>query len=661
MAVRGLGGIVSLNECLLGDKNDQSNHTALQICAYIALDLKRLLFLSRGSQLPLLSASQKKTSVRDSPGDSLSVENLSLIMNNDPSDQLDGAVPASPIVRGLQVSSSNSVGQPSRIPRPERAHLSPARNELAHLDESTKAIGARSHESQQEASHDGSTARDASSASDPKLEPDMPLRTHKETDGAVSIDSPEQYVPWIADGARVGILPRIHGFMLTLTFGSTMLIGVLGINLCAICFFVGAQSDNGGQLVGPPGVMIPFITEYACSLIIGTVNLTLILGTCIIVLKRNQIERRIFWTAITLGPVLLGLSIWLYYVLVLNEIGPFYSWGAGSVPQSFRGCDPRVEPQQSMLFAEATYSTQFARLTIVDADGYATWPDFDMELSRSIQTNQTLCAHGFDGNADLYGLGIRAGIYLQWMTCLLANNLLPEKRKELQKVYLVFSLAVCIATIVSSVAVTCVFSIEVEVLHWMYWGGFLSVFATSPSSTQLGSGVKWVGLDILTAIQFTTHALMTYHGVWFIWYAYDQVFARMPCGTYHFYIAPLLDPSPSFWFVRDFLTTLICPLAFPLLLIFPFTALLLTSEIKKSVRGSAIYHIIFPKTNEQLEENVSQLPVLPSLRSRIVQRLRWHYRRLKAFYGLIRGKFSLPVHGRSGIRLITPVDIKDRR
>ena len=195
----------------------------------------------------------------------------------------------------------------------------------------------------------------------------------------------------------------------------------------------------------------------------------------------------------------------------------------------------------------------------------------------------------------------------------------------------------------------------------MYWGGFLCVFATSPSSSRLGSGVKWIGLDILTAIQFTTHALMTYHGVWFIWYAYDQVFARMPCGTYHFYFAPLLDPSPSFWFVRDFLTQLIFPLAFSLLLIVPFTGLLLTSEIKNSVQGSATYQIIFPGTNEQLEENASQPPVLLSLRSRIMQRLKRQYRGLRKFYGSIREEFSLPANGRSGIRLITPIDIKDRR
>ena len=412
--------------------------TLVYLCLYLVLLLEQLLHL----------------------GDSLSVENLSLTINNDQCDQIDGAVPAALIVRDLQHSSRNSVRQKSRISRPKRAHLE---NELAHLDESTQTIRERSHDTPKAANHEESTARDSRDASDPKLEPDMPLKTHEEVDGAASIYTPEQNVPWNVDGCRVGILPRIYRFILTLTFGSTILSGPLGMLLFIIYMLVGAKVETGGQLVGLPGAMIRFVFN-AMNFITGVANLSLILGICAIFLKRNQIQKRIFWIAITFGPVLVGLSIWLYYVLVLNEIGAFYAWGAGSMPQSFRGCGPGVEPQQSMLFEEATYSTQFARLIIVDADGHTTHPDFNMKLSRSIQTDKTLCAHGFDGNADLYGMGIRTGIYLQWMTCLLANNLLPERRKELQKVCLVFSLAVCIATIISSVAVTCVFSIDVVVL-----------------------------------------------------------------------------------------------------------------------------------------------------------------------------------------------------
>ena len=78
--------------------------------------------------------------------------------------------------------------------------------------------------------------------------------------------------------------------------------------------------------------------------------------------------------------------------------------------------------------------------------------------------------------------------------------------------------------------------------------------------------------------------LMTYHAIWFIWSAYDQVFSRMPCGTYQFFIVPMLDPSEGFWALRDFLTNIITPLTVPLLLVFPILTVLLASEIPNRLR-----------------------------------------------------------------------------
>lgn len=38
---------------------------------------------------------------------------------------------------------------------------------------------------------------------------------------------------------------------------------------------------------------------------------------------------------------------------------------------------------------------------------------FHMNQFLSVQANQTLSDQGFKGNGDLYGLGIRTGVYLQ--------------------------------------------------------------------------------------------------------------------------------------------------------------------------------------------------------------------------------------------------------
>ncbi|KAF2786711.1 hypothetical protein K505DRAFT_259300, partial [Melanomma pulvis-pyrius CBS 109.77] len=89
------------------------------------------------------------------------------------------------------------------------------------------------------------------------------------------------------------------------------------------------------------------------------------------------------------------------------------------------------------------------------------------------------------GNIGFYGLVIRFGVYLQWVSSLLANNFLSKSRQEIQKVYLVFSMAICLATLIANSTKSCIFSIEIEVLYWMYWGSFICVFGSAPCSIRL--------------------------------------------------------------------------------------------------------------------------------------------------------------------------------
>ena len=342
------------------------------------------------------------------------------------------------------------------------------------------------------------------------------------------------------------------------------------------------------------------------------------------------------------------------------------TWSTGTVPQSFRGCDARVEPNQASLFETDTYYTQFARTMYLNPNGtlkrgklyFTFYQTFDMDRFRSIQENQTVCGQGFEGNNDLYGLVIRISLYLQWLSSFLANNFLPGTRQELQKAYLMFSLAICLATVIASFAKACVFSIEIEIMYWMYWGGYVCVFASAPCRVRLGSEMKWIKLNWTTVVLFITHFLMTYHGVWFVWHAYDQVFSRMPCGTYHFFLFPMLEPSQGFWTLRDYLTLLLIPFIPTLLAAFPFVGLLLASEVKYTIQHSATYQAIFPKPSvsncdqpRNTEYNASKQTSLGLRVSLFIARE----------YRVFREMFCLPSNSRGGIRLVTPIDVKDRR
>ena len=370
--------------------------------------------------------------------------------------------------------------------------------------------------------------------------PDDPLRINGHTVTAQSIPTNESYRPWLGSVASPGILPIFHFFSAPIIF----LISFFG------CIFVLVK------LIYLHGISTPIeqddvLSVMACLMVylcIGLLTWALALWAFYYFLTRpfgigkfNRVG------AFAVCVALFAWVPWLHLTLISNynlECPRLSQWY--TMPQSNRRCEARVELQQASLFSDATYKTQFDRVILNDNPGPRYQSSFDHEIYRNVQIDQDLCYQGFAGNTDLYGQGIRSGLYLQWLSSLLANNTLPETRHDIQKVYLVFSLAICLATVISSFFDACIFAIEIEILYWMYWGGFLCVFASAPCPIQLGSKSKWTKLNWTTMVLFTTHALMVYHGIWYIWYAYDQIFSRMPCGTYHFFLVPMLDPSERF-------------------------------------------------------------------------------------------------------------------
>lgn len=503
-------------------------------------------------------------------------------------------------------------------------------------------------------------------------DPDNPLQDHENTNAAQQENAAKPYVPWFGDGSKLGPLSKFQLLLFNtrLVFLSFTLIFYicLTVLLLASPWYVRNWESFETNVGGYQAVFMSGIINWAPA-------------ECVyyILLSSPDSDKVTSGAVIVVGAILFGLLSWAYIAIVSNTnityqvISPspnasnhtfrhlFQAWSTGSLPHSFQGCNARVEPQQSSLFLPNIYDTQFARTVLTHSNSTmrsSFYPAFDMELSRSIQNNHTLCDSGFQGNVDLYELGIRTGLYLQWISASLANNLLPDTRQELQKVYLIFFLAICLATLVASFVKTCTFSIEIEIMYWMYLGGFVCVFATAPCSIKLGSEAKWIKLNWTTTILFTTHALMYYHGTWFIWYAYDQVFSRLPCGTYHFFLVPVLDPSETFWVLRDYLNHLLVPLI-PLLTLFPFVGILLLSEIKHAIQDSAVYQILIKKTaildsDQAVTTDSDDASVKKSLGLRL-------YQYIRGVYMGFREICDFPSHSREGIRLVTPIDVRKRR
>ena len=91
--------------------------------------------------------------------------------------------------------------------------------------------------------------------------------------------------------------------------------------------------------------------------------------------------------------------------------------------------------------------------------------------------NRSLCESGFVGNSDIYGLGVRSGLYLQWASSLLANHLLREESTALMRSYLIFHIALWIAVAVLTFQKSCTFDVEIILLYYLVYGGFVCVFS----------------------------------------------------------------------------------------------------------------------------------------------------------------------------------------
>lgn len=100
---------------------------------------------------------------------------------------------------------------------------------------------------------------------------------------------------------------------------------------------------------------------------------------------------------------------------------------------------------------------------------------------------------GFIGNSDFYGLGIRLGIYFQWLASLIANPLLKSERASMAGSYLTFSLALAVAVLLLAFQHACAFTAEIIIVLNIFWGGTLLVMVPF---VQLLADIRTTGLGL---------------------------------------------------------------------------------------------------------------------------------------------------------------------
>jgi hypothetical protein len=122
-----------------------------------------------------------------------------------------------------------------------------------------------------------------------------------------------------------------------------------------------------------------------------------------------------------------------------------------------------------------------------------------------------------EGNPDFYGLGIRIGIYLQWITAYLANHFLREAIDGNLETNTIFLLALFIATAVTTANDT-VETAELVVLLHLSFGflfSILSIWGHRTGNTDLGEKKKIRFPLIGSFFRLTLATAVSAYGLWF--------------------------------------------------------------------------------------------------------------------------------------------------
>jgi hypothetical protein len=143
-------------------------------------------------------------------------------------------------------------------------------------------------------------------------------------------------------------------------------------------------------------------------------------------------------------------------------------------------------------------------------------------------------ADGFTGDSDFYGLGIRLGIYFQWLASLIANPLLKAERASMAGSYLTFSLALAVAILLLAFQHNCTFTAEIIIVLNIFWGGTLLVMVPF---VQLLADIETTGLG-LALLPLILSMLPVSTWFWLRLALYGEVdFAPTKGGTSFFLLA----------------------------------------------------------------------------------------------------------------------------
>ena len=159
---------------------------------------------------------------------------------------------------------------------------------------------------------------------------------------------------------------------------------------------------------------------------------------------------------------------------------------------------------------------------------------------------------GFKGDDNMYGLGIRLGVYFQWVTTSISNNFVPEEAAMMRGVNNCFQLSTFAGLVYitlgrgSSHNSGTTYAVEAFIVLLLCTGGVCSgrgLGNASDDDQALGERVPTTFADYKASrigqiVRVLIAAASIYYGIWFVYIGMDNM-AHPPCSRTAFFFAPV--------------------------------------------------------------------------------------------------------------------------
>jgi hypothetical protein len=154
---------------------------------------------------------------------------------------------------------------------------------------------------------------------------------------------------------------------------------------------------------------------------------------------------------------------------------------------------------------------------------------------------------GFSGNSDLYGLGIRLGVYFQWASTLIIYGWYPEGRNDLVESYLAFLVAITIAIIVITAQTEPTYAAEILVLAYIIFGGIYTVMMVGARQHHR-KRIETSAHTVHWAQTFALLMILASAGIYYSWFWLHGIHHNVletTCGTFGFLFTKVSLYNPS--------------------------------------------------------------------------------------------------------------------